>query len=176
AAAQGKLKFRPTAAFQSIAGKGYGQLAVNRPRGSSSNTVVTIGERLMLKGYRRVRVGLNPELEMGQYLTEVAHYPNCAALAGVLEYIGNDGQSRLLAMLQAFVANQGDGWTYALEYVKRHLEQYRTTPVGDALPVNAHEAHLTLIRTLATRTADLHRPLAEPTSDPPFPPHPLPPP
>ncbi len=82
----------------------------------------------MLKGYRRLRVGMNPELEMGLYLTEVAHFANCAPLAGVLEYIANDGQTRLLAMLQAYVANQGDGWTYSLEYLRRHLEQYRTTP------------------------------------------------
>jgi maltose alpha-D-glucosyltransferase/alpha-amylase len=63
------------------------------------------------------------------------------------------------------VANQGDGWTYSLEYVQRHLEQYRTTPAGDALPVNAHEAYLTLIRVLAVRTAELHRALARPTAD-----------
>jgi maltose alpha-D-glucosyltransferase / alpha-amylase len=165
ATAQGKLQFRPTAAFKKIAGAKFDGLSVDRPRGSSSNTVVTIGERLMLKGYRRLRVGMNPELEMGLYLTEVAHYPNCAALAGVLEYVGNDGQSRLLAMLQAYVANQGDGWTYALEYVRRHLEQYRTTPAGDALPVNAHEAFLTMIRVLAVRTAELHRALAAPSKD-----------
>jgi maltose alpha-D-glucosyltransferase/alpha-amylase len=165
ATAQGKLQFRPTAAFKKIAGAKFDTLSVDRPRGSSSNTVVTIGERLMLKGYRRLRVGMNPELEMGLYLTEVAHYPNCAALAGVLEYIGNDGQSRLLAMLQAYVANQGDGWTYALEYVRRHLEQYRTTPAGDALPANAHEAFLTMIRVLAVRTAELHRALAAPSKD-----------
>jgi maltose alpha-D-glucosyltransferase / alpha-amylase len=173
ATAQGKLQFRPTAAFKKIAGAKFDALSVDRPRGSSSNTVVTIGERLMLKGYRRLRVGMNPELEMGLYLTEVAHYRNCAALAGVLEYVGNDGQSRLLAMLQAYVANQGDGWTYALEYVRRHLEQYRTTPAGDALPVNVHEAFLTMIRVLAVRTAELHRALAAPSKDSAFAPQAL---
>jgi maltose alpha-D-glucosyltransferase/alpha-amylase len=172
-AAQGKLSFRPTAAFREIAGKDYLKLAVDRPRGSSSNTVVTIGERLMLKGYRRLRVGMNPELEMGRYLTEVAHFPNCARLAGVLEYVGNDGQNRLLGMLQAYVANQGDGWTYALEYLKRHLEQYRTTPASDAQPEDAHEAFLAMMRVLATRTAELHRALAQSSSDPAFAPQPL---
>ena len=170
---QGKLQFRPTNAFKEIAGTDFATLPVERPRGSSSNTVVTMGERLMLKGYRRLRVGMNPELEMGLYLTEVAHYPNCAALAGVLEYIGNDNQNRLLMMLQAYVRNQGDGWTYALEYVRRHLEQYRTTPVGDALPPNAHEAFLIMIRVLAVRTAELHRALAAPTQDAAFSPQPL---
>ena len=169
----GKLRFRATAAFAEIAGPDYAKLPVERPRGSSSNTIVNMRERLMLKGYRRARVGLNPELEMGLYLTEVVHFANCAPLAGVLEYIGNDGQTRLLAMLQAYVANQGDGWTYSLEYVRRHLEQYRTTPAGDALPPNAHEAYLTLIRVLAVRPAELHRALAQPTKNAAFSPQPL---
>jgi maltose alpha-D-glucosyltransferase/alpha-amylase len=171
--AQGKLQFRPTAEFTEIAGQEFAALAVERPRGSSSNTIVNMREHLMLKGYRRLRVGMNPELEMGLYLTEVAHFANCAPLAGVLEYIANDGQTRLLAMLQAYVANQGDGWTYSLEYLRRHLEKYRTTPVDDALPVNAHEAYLSLIRVLAVRTAELHRALARPTSDAAFSPQPL---
>src|SRR5882724_9109807 len=170
---QGKLQFRPTTAFGQLAGSDFNSLPVDRPRGSSSNTVVSIGERLILKGYRRLRTGANPELEMGRYLTEVAHYPNCAPLAGVLEYVANDGQTRLLAMLQAYVANQGDGWTYSLEYMRRHLEQYRTTPAGDALPANAHEAYLILIRVLAARTAELHRALARATTDAAFSPQPL---
>jgi maltose alpha-D-glucosyltransferase/alpha-amylase len=173
AMSSGKLQFRRTAAFSEIAGTDFAALPVERPRGSSSNTVVNMRERLMLKGYRRLRVGLNPELEMGLFLTEVAHFANCAPLAGVLEYIANDGQTRLLAMLQAYVANQGDGWTYSLEYLRRHLEQYRTTPAGDAVPLNAHEAYLNLIRVLAQRTAELHQALARPTQDPAFSPVPL---
>ena len=170
---QGKLNFRPTAAFAQLAGSDFSKLPVERPRGSSSNTVVAMGERLMLKGYRRLRAGANPELEMGLYLTEVAHYPHCAPLAGVLEYIAASGETRPLAMLQGYVANQGDGWTHALEYLQRHLEQYRTTPAGDAVPVNAHEAYLASIRVLAARTAELHRALGQPTRDPAFSPQAL---
>jgi maltose alpha-D-glucosyltransferase/alpha-amylase len=170
---QGRLIFRPTARFAELAGPDFAALPVERPRGSSSNTVVSLGERLMLKGYRRLRAGTNPELEMGLYLTEVAHFAACAPLAGVLEYIANDGERRLLAMLQAYVTNQGDGWTYSLEYLQRHLEQQRTKPTGDAPPANAHEAYLAMIRVLAERTAGLHKALALPTTDAAFSPHPL---
>ena len=173
AMAQGKLQFRPTAAFARLAGTDFNALPVARPRGSSSNTVVNIGERLMLKGYRRLRTGANPELEMGLYLTEVAHFPNCAPLAGALEYIGNDGEVRLLAILQGYVANQGDGWSYSLEYLQRHLEQHRTAPADDVVPAAAHEAYLAMIRVLAARTAELHKALAQPSQDSAFSPQPL---
>jgi maltose alpha-D-glucosyltransferase/alpha-amylase len=171
--AQGKLQFRATTAFEQLAGEDYNSLPVARPQGSSSNTVVILGERLVLKGYRRLRAGASPELEMGLYLTEVVRFPNCAPLAGVLEYAGNDGQTKVLAMLQAYVANQGDGWTYALEYLRRHLEEHRTTPAGDELPVDAHKAFLILIRTLGQRTAELHRALASASGNADFAPEPL---
>ena len=173
ATAQGTLQFRPTAAFAQLAGEDYNLLPVARPQGSSSNTVVTLGERLLLKGYRRLRAGASPELEIGLYLTEVARFAHCAPLAGVLEYAGNDGQTRVLAMLQAYVANQGDGWTYALEYLRRHLEEHRTAPATDELPVDAHKAFLILMRTLGQRTAELHLALASATGNADFAPEPL---
>jgi maltose alpha-D-glucosyltransferase/alpha-amylase len=173
ATAQGKLQFKPTAAFEALAGTDFAALAVERLTNSSSNTVVNMAQRLMLKGYRRLREGASPELEMGLYLTEVAHFPNCAPVAGVLEYTGNDGKVKLLAMLQGYIPNQGDGWIYSLDYLRRHLEQNRTAPVTDELPVNAHEAYLGLVRVLATRTAELHLALARPTDDPAFAPQPL---
>jgi maltose alpha-D-glucosyltransferase / alpha-amylase len=172
ATAQGKLQFRPTAAFGRLAGADADSLPVARPQGSSSNTVVVMGDRLILKGFRRLRTGTSPELEMGLYLTDVVHYANCAPLAGALEYRDKDGEPRLLALLQAYVANQGDGWTYSLEYLRRHLEEHRTTPASDALPA-FHEAYLALVRVLAVRTAELHRALATPTKDPVFAPEPL---
>jgi maltose alpha-D-glucosyltransferase/alpha-amylase len=135
--------------------------------------VVVMGERLILKGYRRLRVGKSPELEMGLFLTDVVHYAHCAAVAGVLEYRDKDGELRLLAMLQQYVANQGEGWTYALEYLRRFLEVHRTAPATDALPAKAHEAFLALMHRLAVRTGELHRALATPTGDPLFDPESL---
>jgi len=172
ATAHGKLQFRPTATFGRVAGADIDTLPVARPQGSSSNTVVVMGERLILKGYRRLRAGASPELEMGLHLTDVVHYANCAPLAGMLEYRDKDGEPKLLALLQGYIANQGDGWTYSLEYLRRHLEEQRTAPAGDALPA-MHEAYLVLMRVLAVRTAELHRALATRTGDAMFDPEPL---
>ncbi len=173
ACAQGRLRFRPTGAFAEIAGEDAADLKVERPQGTSSNTIVTMGERLMLKGYRRLREGVSAELEMGTFLTEVAHFPNCARLAGVIEYTGADAEMRPLGLLQAHVANQGDGWNYVLDYLRRHLELNRTTPAGGNPPANLHDAHLALIGTLARRTGELHRALALPRNIADFDPEPI---
>jgi len=173
ATALGKLQFRPTAAFGRLTGDDFASLPAARPRSSNSNTVVVMGERLVLKARRRLQAGASPELDMGLYLTEVVNFRNCAPLAGVWQYAGNDGETRLLALLQAYVANQGDGWTHAVDYLRRHLEEHRTAPAADAPPINAHDAHLALIRMLASRTAELHLALATPTGNAAFEPQPL---
>ena len=144
ATAQGKLQFRPTAAFARLAGRGRRLSAAStRPQGSSSNTVVVMGERLILKGYRRLRAGVSPELEMGLYLTEVVHYRQLRAARGRARVPRQRRASReLLALLQAYVANQGDGWTYSLEYLRRHLEEHRTAPASRCAAADAHEAYL----------------------------------
>jgi maltose alpha-D-glucosyltransferase/alpha-amylase len=169
--AHGRLRFAPTAAFAELAGDDLARLAVGRPQAQSSNTVVTFGERLFLKGYRRLRPGVNPELEVGRFLTEVARFPNCAPVAGAIEFTGTDGAQLTLALLQAYVPNQGDGWNYTLGYLDRFLEAQRTA--AEPPPADAHGAYLALAYTLGTRTAELHRALAVASGDPAFDPEPL---
>jgi maltose alpha-D-glucosyltransferase/alpha-amylase len=88
-------------------------------------------------------------------------------VAGAVEYLAGQGEPTTLALLQAYVANQGDGWSYTLDYLQRHLETQRGTPEAN------HAAYSLLIQTLATRTAELHRALATPSEDPAFAPEPL---
>ena len=171
ATAHGKLQFRPTRAFARLAGDDYSTLPVGRPQAQSSNTLVTLGERLFLKGYRRLRPGLNPEVETGRFLTDVAHYPNCVPLAGSLEYAAANGTTMTLALVQAYVSNQGDGWTYTLNYLERFLEEWRTSP--EKVPADVHGAYMALVQTLGTRTAELHRAFAQRTGDPAFDPEPV---
>jgi len=169
--AQGRLLFRPTAVFASVAGTDMATLPVSRPGAMSSNTVVTLDEKLFLKGYRLLRPGLNPELEMGRFLTEVAGYPHCVPVAGALEYFGNDGSVMTLALVQAYVPNQGSGWDYTLGYVERFLEAQRTSEGG--VPDGTHGGFLALARTLGQRTAELHGALAKRSGNPAFDPEPV---
>ncbi|MGJ7491735.1 maltose alpha-D-glucosyltransferase [Variovorax sp. ZT4R33] len=169
--AGGRLLFTHTAAFAGLAGKDVASLPVTPPTAQSSNTVVTLGERLFLKGYRRLRPGINPELEMGRFLTEVAKYPNCVPVAGALEYVAEDGSTMTLAMVQAYVPNQGDGWAYTLGYLERYLEALRT--VDAPQPADVHGGFLALMNTLGERTAELHLALSQRTGNPAFDPQPM---
>jgi maltose alpha-D-glucosyltransferase/alpha-amylase len=161
----GVLKFSPTSAYAEIAPAEIATLSVGRLQAQSSNTSVQLGDRLFLKIYRRVRPGVHAELEVGRFLTEVARFKNCVPLAGTVEYVAAGAEPAAVAILQAYVPNQGDGWSYTAAYLERFLK----APRAD----EPHGAYLTLIQTLATRTAELHRALATPSGDPAFEPEPL---
>jgi maltose alpha-D-glucosyltransferase / alpha-amylase len=167
----GQLRFVPTNVFAELRGDPSTPLSVNpTPLQSSSNTTVRIGDPFFLKVYRRLQKGINPELEIGRYLTEGVHFPNIVPVAGAVEHRAEDGSVSTLALLQAFVMNQGDGWDYTVNYLLRFLEDRRT---GTPLPEDVHGLYLAMVRTLARRTAELHCALATPTADPAFAPEPI---
>jgi maltose alpha-D-glucosyltransferase / alpha-amylase len=173
ATTRGTLNFMPTRAYAQIAGNGVAALEVRRPQGQSSNSVVTLGNRMFLKIYRQLRPGTNVELEVGRYLTEVVQFRYSVPVAGALEYSGADGTPFTLALLQAYVANQGDGWSYTVEYLVRYLEQQRAAPDAEPPTLEAHGAFLAITRTLGRRTAELHLAFARSTGNPAFDPEPL---
>ncbi len=170
----GQLRFRPSADFAQLA-IDIAALPVSRPVAHSSNTVVLLGDRLFLKGYRQLGEGIHPELEMGRFLTDEVRYPHCVPVLGALEYVANDGQRMTLAMVQSQVANQGDGWTTTLDYLERHLEVLRApmVPVRDTADADQeHGGFLSRIDTLGRRTAQLHNALARHTGHAAFDPEP----
>jgi len=166
ATAHGTLRFAPTRAFAELAGPDPGKLPASRPHALSSNTIVMLGERLFWKGYRRLRPGENPELEVGRFLTETARFPNCVPVAGAIEYRGADGTPVTIGILQGYVANQGDGWAYTLDYVERFLEDHRTAT--EPPHADVHGAYLALAETLGQRTGELHCALGVRTGAPAF--------
>ena len=122
----------------------------------SSNTVLVLGDRLLLKAYRRLHAGINPELEIGRFLSETVSFAHAVPVAGAIEYLAGDGAVTTLALLQGFVDNQGDAWGYTLNYVEQFLEQHRDGVVPAGAPADIHGGYLALIRTLGKRTAELH--------------------
>lgn len=172
----GCLRFSATAAFAELAGANPAELPVRRSPVESSNTTIFLGDRLFLKGYRRLQQGISPELEMGRFLTEVSPFANIVPLAGALEYQSADGAIATLVLLQGFVANQGDAWNYTLGTLRRFLEDCLLQPEEMKAQCDCDEAHavfLLMMQTLGRRTGELHRALAKETGDPAFDPEPI---
>jgi maltose alpha-D-glucosyltransferase/alpha-amylase len=166
----GHISCSPTRLFPDLRGDTSSVLTVTPGPGQSSNTTVRVGDQFFLKIYRKLQPGENPELEIGRYLTEVAQFPNIVPVAGAVEYKSADGTLMTLALLQAFVMNQGDGWDYTVNYLVRFLEDRRT---GTPLAEDVHGLYLALMRTLAIRTAELHVALSRPTDNAAFSPEPI---
>jgi len=159
--------------------------------GEQSNSSIVYGDSLILKFFRRLELGVNPEVEIGSFLTEKAHYPHCPALAGWLEYRTPAGESMTQAVLQSFVPNAGDAWRYTLKCVSQFYDAASRISPGDArtalssvltanrsteLPEFAGDvvgSYLNLAALLGKRTAELHRALASERNDPAFVPEPF---
>jgi maltose alpha-D-glucosyltransferase/alpha-amylase len=142
------------------------------PAAQSSNTIVNLGDRVFIKGYRRLQPGINTEVEIGRFLT-AAGFAHGVPIAGSVEYVGDDGRQATLAVIQAYVAHQGDGWTYTLDYLDRFFDSLPSAVEPPAGAADLHGPYLELARTLGTRTAELHATLARRTGDAAFDPEPV---
>jgi maltose alpha-D-glucosyltransferase/alpha-amylase len=174
----GKLRFSSSGLLLENAAAIEGE--VRTPAFEQSNTAVFFGNRLFLKAYRRLRDGVNPELEMGRFLTDKSPYPNIAPVVGAIEYLPVAPESSgaqapepvTLAIMQRFVENQGDLWTITLEHLSRLLTGSEQGP--QAVAENAAAGfHLGRMALLGRRVAELHRALAKVTGDPLFDPEPV---
>jgi maltose alpha-D-glucosyltransferase / alpha-amylase len=85
--------------------QGAGERSVGRDQ---SNTSVVLGDDLLLKAYRRVVTGLNPDLEMTAYLSEEAGFAGVPRLAGWAEVVTREEGPATVAMLQAFIPDAAD--------------------------------------------------------------------
>ena len=189
----GAIEFRATAAlppvFELLAADPetsgeMNRLTVRHPPAQSSKTTAIIGERLFLKAYRKIGEGISVEIEVGRFLTEVAHFPHAVPIVGTIEQTADDGSRTALAVLQTVVKNQGDGWTLAVEFLERLIESETTgaplVPVVTAGTVTTEDGEpsihglvLELAGTLGRRTAEMHLALATPSGDPAFEPEPV---
>jgi maltose alpha-D-glucosyltransferase/alpha-amylase len=135
-----------------------------------SNTSILYDQTAILKLFRHVRPGENPDVEVARFLTEVAHFPNIPAYFGDLATTDTTGITTL-AFLQAFAPNQGDGWAWTLDELCRFYES-----VADASPsadITPHAgSYVEAARLLGRRTAELHLALATESANAAFTPEP----
>jgi maltose alpha-D-glucosyltransferase/alpha-amylase len=170
----GQLRFKTTGAFRQLAGKQPSNLPVHRPPIDSSNTTAVVGDKLFLKGYRKLQKGISLEWEVGRFLTEVSPFDHIVPLAGTVEYEEADGNVTTLALLQGFVANQGDAWAYTQAALARFFEGCLKRPDGTEADASGHlKDYLLRMHTLGQRTGELHKALAVQSGDPAFDPEPI---
>jgi len=161
--------------------------AIARSAPDQSNTSVIFGRRLIMKLFRRVEPGPNPDVEIGEFLTR-SGFTRVPPLKGSISVEVPGEPAASLAMLQEFVPNQGNGWQVTIEGLGRYFEHVITLPPPDVSPREAHEfvtgngripapvseaitTYLASADVLGRRTGELHVQLTEST-DPAFVPEP----
>ncbi|MFQ3585314.1 MAG: maltose alpha-D-glucosyltransferase, partial [Cyanobacteriota bacterium] len=169
-------------------------------KAEQSNTSVVYGNHYILKFYRKVSEGTNPELEIGRYLVQHHAQVQVPRVLGSLEYRRRKGsrsfesadKSITLAILQEYIPNEGDAWHYTLDSLSQYFETVLIhhqavdpvpVPQGSLLqlaqlplPELAYAtigSYLESVRILAKRTAELHIALAADTEDKDFAPEPF---
>jgi maltose alpha-D-glucosyltransferase / alpha-amylase len=181
----GTLVGSTTRAFARLRGPETVKLEAALSVAEQSNNSVVFGERLILKVFRRLEEGVNPELEVGRFLTEKTTFGHIAPVAGSLEYRRDRGEPVTLAILQGYVPNQGDAWQHTLTTLAHYFKAVELPANGEPpslprsllqssatdLPEIATQtvgAYLDSARLLGRRTAELHAALASDPDDPAF--------
>jgi len=160
-------------------------------KSEQSNSSIIFGERLILKFFRRLDAGMNPDLEILRFLT-AEKFPHAPPLAGALEYRVGKNEPGTVAVLASFVPKCKDAWEYTIDTLGKFYERVQTLPAekrqptvpvasltrlaAAPLPEPARElidTYLESARLLGDRTAALHLALARENSDRNFTPEPF---
>jgi len=185
--AEGSLQARAGRSFAAVRGDVTEPLRAQRSLAEQSNTSVRFGERIMMKLFRRLDAGPNPDCELTQYLSEERGNTHVPTFVGTFDYSPREGEGTALGLLQNLVDNQGDGWSWILEELGRYYESCATrafppslrtqldrpllTPLDDAVASEAVDAIGLSYKSaimLSRRTAEMHMDLAAETSNPAF--------
>ncbi|MBI4318462.1 MAG: maltose alpha-D-glucosyltransferase [Chloroflexi bacterium] len=163
----------------------------SRMKGEQSNSSLIFGDQFVLKIFRRLESGINPDLEIGRFLANkgFAHTPR---LAGALECQLGRSERMTVGILQSFVRNEGDAWRYTLDSLGRYFERSlasdtkvrklppttstlldladrsRSTPAPELIA-----DYLAASQLLGRRTAHMHLALASDSRSPDFRPEPF---
>ena len=153
------LVCRPSPGFADAWGEAAGSVrtAAEAPLGrDQSNTSVVLGDRLLLKGYRRIQPGLNPDLELTAYLSEEAAFGGVPRLAGWAEVVTRESGAATVAMLQVFLGDADDAYEKTAEFLADLVAAPGQVSLEWATEIAAD---------LGTLTAGLHAALATPPAE-----------
>ena len=168
---KGELSFRPTSLMAALDIPAHPE--IRRLSAEQSNSSWIVADALVLKLVRRELAGIHPEGEMTRFLTERG-FANTAPLFGELVRVDVDNTSHTVALAQGFVRNQGDGWTWTLDFLARQIEEAAVTGAEpqDELAQDVQTGYEVFAAHVGQRLGELHAVLAQPCDDPAFAPSP----
>jgi maltose alpha-D-glucosyltransferase/alpha-amylase len=184
---RGAIRATPTAEFAEL--RGTEPLRVSRPGAEQSNTSLIYGDRLIMKLFRRIEPGINPDFEISRQLSEKAGFNRVPAVGGAFEYERPGDPVSTFGMVQQLVESQADGWRHATDDLSRFYDQVaghepppleapgRFSELSAATPpqplLEAMASYLGPANRLGRRTGDMHVALASDAGDPAFAPEPF---
>jgi maltose alpha-D-glucosyltransferase/alpha-amylase len=153
-----RLEFRPTSRFSDKPVRQPERIRTVETE--QSNSTALVDNDYVVKIYRKLESGTNPEIEIGWYLTEVAGFANTPALLGSVEFVEGNQRSAV-GIVHAFVENQGDGWTVTSAYLDRFVDEQRLLPAFEQ-PGKSEEQvpYLRYMSQTGRRVAEMHVALA----------------
>jgi len=158
----GVIRFLPEAG---LAGMDFnGDLDMHWLSGEQSNSSVIVGNAVILKLIRSVQPGLSPEAEMTRYLTR-AGYGNIPPLLGEVQRVDAEGVVHTLAVAHGYVSNEGDAWSWTLDYLKRTLANALLVGSSPEEFEETLEGYAVMAGTIGERLGQMHTLLAAPTDD-----------
>lgn len=123
---RGTMEGIATAAYSPLASAAGTSSSPVVHKGKQNNTLAAFDERFILKLFRRVTQGINPEFEIGCKLMQPDPLPIVPQVAGALEYVAESGRQMTFAVLHQFVPNVGDAWTHTLDELNRFFERVQS--------------------------------------------------
>jgi maltose alpha-D-glucosyltransferase/alpha-amylase len=153
-----RLEFRPTTKFSDRPIKTPEHIRAVETE--QSNSTALVDNDYVVKVYRKLEAGINPEIEIGRFLTDVAGFANTPALLGSVELIEGDKKSAI-AVVHAFIQNQGDAWTVTSAYLDRFVDEQRLLGASEH-PSESEEQvpYLRYMSQIGRRVAEMHLALA----------------
>ena len=166
----GRLRFQPSKSFAEAPPVEVAD--VRAVSAEQSNTTAIINRDYVVKVFRRLQTGINPDVEVSRFLSDVAGYQNTPSFVGAVEF-ERGGETAALAIVHRFVENQGDGWALTSSYLDRFLDDYRLLAADAAADPAQHAAFLLRMRQIGRRVAELHNALASGAPGSAFAPEPI---
>ena len=101
--------------------------SIKRISTEQSNTSIIYNNKFILKAFRKLSFGLNPDFEVPYYLTSETSFEYVPKVDGYIEYKPQSEAPVSMGVLQDFIPNEGDGYNVTLDYVRDFYKGWQST-------------------------------------------------